>query len=73
MFHSTKEVLWHIAQKRMLEDRAAMSRDEGDAVREYKPMHEGTFLRSRLTGGHRRQGRRSGGNDDGKEDLKKKR
>ena len=34
----------HIAKKRMLEDRGAKPKEEGDIVREYNAMHEEKFL-----------------------------
>ena len=32
--------LWHIAKQRMLVDRGALPREEGDLTREYNAMHE---------------------------------
>ena len=45
---------WHqevygISRKRkMLQDRGALSKEEGDVIREYKAMHEENFLSSWL-------------------------
>ena len=39
---------WHIAKKRMLEDRGALPRDDGDLLREYQAMHEESFRSSWL-------------------------
>ena len=33
---------WNIAKKRMLEDRGALLKEEGDLVKEYKAMHDKT-------------------------------
>ena len=40
--------LWDIAKKRMLEDRGALPREDGDLLREYQEMHEENFLSSWL-------------------------
>ena len=42
--HDPKRALEHNEKKRMLEDRGAMPREEGDLVREYKDVHEENFL-----------------------------
>ena len=36
--------LWNITKKRMLEDRGALPKEDGDCVREYKAMHEDNFV-----------------------------
>ena len=41
-FHGAN-ALWNIAKKRMLEDREALPREDGDSLREYQAMHEETF------------------------------
>ena len=38
--------LWDIAKKRMLEDRGALPREDGDLLWEYQEMHEENFLSS---------------------------
>ena len=40
--------LWNITKKRMLEDRGALPKEDGDCVREYKAMHEDNFVGSWL-------------------------
>ena len=40
--------LWNLAREKMLLDRGALSKEEGDVVREYKAMHEEHFLSSLL-------------------------
>ena len=40
--------LENIAKKRMLEDRGALPREDGDLLREYHALHEGYFLSSWL-------------------------
>ena len=39
-----QQELWNIAKNRMLEDRGALSREDGDLPREYQAMHEENFL-----------------------------
>ena len=39
---------WKIAKKRMLEDRGALPREDGDMLRQYQAMHEENFLGSWL-------------------------
>ena len=39
-----RQGLWNIAKKRMLEDRGALPKEEGDFIRKYKVMHEENFL-----------------------------
>ena len=38
--------LWNIAERRMLDDRGALPKEEGEIIREYKSMHEDNFLTS---------------------------
>ena len=40
--------MWNIAKKRMLEDRGASPKEEGDSTREHKAMHEEHVLSSWL-------------------------
>ena len=40
--------LWNVAKNKALQDRFALPREEGDAVREYKAMHEENFVGSWL-------------------------
>ena len=40
--------LWNLARNKALQDRGALSREEGDAIREYEAMHEENFLNSWL-------------------------
>ena len=51
---------WHIAKKRMLEDRGALPREDGDLLREYQAMHEenfcGSWLREDVEGEKRKYG-----------------
>ena len=35
---------WNVARERMLQDGGALSKEEGDNVREYKAMHEDNIL-----------------------------
>ena len=39
---------WNTAKKRMLDDRGALPKEEGDLIRECKAMHEEHFLSSWL-------------------------
>ena len=36
--------LWNLARNKMLQDRGALPKEEGDVVREYKATHEDNFL-----------------------------
>ena len=45
-----KKGLWYIAKKRMLEDRGALPKEDGNQLREYHAMHEEKFLGSWLRG-----------------------
>ena len=47
-FHRAKKGNGTPAKKRMLEDRGAVSKEEGNLVREYKAMHQDLFLSSCL-------------------------
>ena len=38
--------LWNVAREKMLQDRDALTQEEGDIVREHKGMHEENFLSS---------------------------
>ena len=40
--------LWNIAKRRMLQDRGALPRKDGDVLREYQAMLEENFLSSWL-------------------------
>ena len=40
--------LWDVARDKMLQDRGALPKEEGDIVREYKAMHEENFISSWL-------------------------
>ena len=40
--------LWNITKRRMLEDRVALPREDGDLLREYQAVHEENFLSSWL-------------------------
>ena len=40
--------LWKLARERMLHDRGALLKEQGDTVREYKAMHEENFPSSWL-------------------------
>ena len=40
--------LWNLAREKMLQERGALHKEEGDTVREYKAMHEEHFLSSWL-------------------------
>ena len=62
--------LWNIANRRMLEERGAMPREEGDLVRKYKAMREEDFHRLLAEGGQRRRYRSSG--RDSKEDQRRR-
>ena len=37
---------WNLSKKKMLQDRGALPKEEGDIVREYNAMHEKNFLSS---------------------------
>ena len=39
--------LWNLAREKMLQDRGALPKEEGDIVRQYKAMHEEKFMSSR--------------------------
>ena len=43
--------LWNLAREKMLQDRGALPKEEGDSVREYKAMHEENFVSSWLREG----------------------
>ena len=36
--------LWNVAREKMLEDRGALPKEDGDLLRKYKAMHEDNFL-----------------------------
>ena len=36
--------LWNLFREKMLQDRGALPKEDGDIVREYKAMHEENFL-----------------------------
>ena len=38
-----QKTLWDIGKKRILENRGALPKEEGDFIREYKAMHEENF------------------------------
>ena len=40
--------LWNLAREKILQDRDALPREEGDAIREYNAIHEWKFLSSWL-------------------------
>ena len=40
--------MWNFAKEKILRERGELPKEEGDAVREYKAMHEENFLSSRL-------------------------
>ena len=40
--------LWNLAREKMLQDRGALPKEEGDVVREYKAIHEDISLSSWL-------------------------
>ena len=40
--------LWNVAREKMVQERGALPKEEGDVVREYKTMHEVNFLSSWL-------------------------
>ena len=44
----TEKRLWNIAKKRMLEDRGALPKEDGNLLREYRAVHEENFLSSWL-------------------------
>ena len=46
-FHGAERIVEH-RQKRMLEDRGALPKEDGDLLREYQAMHEENFLSSWL-------------------------
>ena len=50
--------LWSVAREKMLQDRGTLPREEGDSVREYTAMHEGTFISSWLREDVGRRGRK---------------
>ena len=37
---------WNVAKRRMLEDRGALSKEDGDLLREYQAKHQENFLSS---------------------------
>ena len=44
-----QKCLWKVSQReKMLQDRGALLKEEGEIVREHKAMHEGNFLSSWL-------------------------
>ena len=43
-----QKVVWNLAKKKILRERGELPKEEGDAVREYKAMHEENFLSSWL-------------------------
>ena len=43
-----KKELWNIAKKRLLEDRGALFREDGDLLREYQAMQKENFFSSWL-------------------------
>ena len=49
-FHGAKRVVGHFKKQRMLENRGALPREDGDLLREYQAMHEANFLSSYLRG-----------------------
>ena len=44
----TQKGLWNVAREKMLEDRGASPKEDGDQLRENKAMHEEKFLSSWL-------------------------
>ena len=50
--------LWNVAREKMLEDRGALPKEDGDQLREYKAMHEENFLSSwRMSKAQKKKGR----------------
>ena len=70
----TQNGLWNVAKKRMLEDRGALPKADGDVLREHQAMHEENFLSSWLKEDAENKGRKenesSGGNRRGDEEEK---
>ena len=44
------KTLWNLAREKIIRERGALPKEEGDAVRECKAMHEENFLSSWLKG-----------------------
>ena len=53
---------WNLAEEQILRKRGALLKEEGDAIREYKAMHEENFLSSWSRQDGRERGGRNGGN-----------
>ena len=53
--------LWNLARDKMLQDRGALPKEEGDFIGEYKAMHEENYLSGWLReGGEGKQRRQTG-------------
>ena len=50
--------LWNLAREKILRERGALPKEEGDVVREYKAMHEENVLSSWLREDGERNGER---------------
>ena len=47
-FHGAKKGVWNLAREKILRERGALPKEEGDTVREYQAMHEDNFMSSWL-------------------------
>ena len=65
--------LWNLARNKPLQDRGALPGEEGDAIREYKAMHEENFLSSWLREDGKGKTKREMEVDKEVEDVVKKR
>ena len=66
--------LWNLAREKLLQDRGALLKEEGDVIREYQAMHEEFFLRSWLRkDGEDKKGRQMEADTKTKEEMGKKR
>ena len=52
--------LWNLVREKVLRERGALPKEEGDATRKYKALHEEIFLSSWLRVNRRREGEKEG-------------
>ena len=64
-FMAQKEGLWSLEREKVLQDRRELLEEEGDVIREYKAVHEETFLEQLVKERWKRERRRNGGNGHG--------
>ena len=65
----TQKGLWNLAGEKILRARGALPKEDGDAVREHKAMHEEDFLSSwlRVDGREKEEGTVGMGNESNEE------